>query len=66
MRKPKVKASTWPPAHLLLPDTLEGIEAGRPDTNQPLDQSPDARRARLLTSSSRRVRFWKHCDESKE
>ena len=25
------KPSRWPPAHLLLPDSIEAIEAGRPE-----------------------------------
>jgi hypothetical protein len=51
MSKSKAEPSTWPPAALALPDTVEEIEAGRPEQRRPLlppDDSKAGRLARLL------------------
>jgi len=56
MKRRKAKArANWPPAEYRLPDTLEGIEAGRPDQAELIDQTPEARRQRLLSIGGRLV-----------
>ena len=59
MKKRKRIMHPWPPAELLLPDSIEEIERGRPPKQQSLfepDDSREGRVRRLLAKRASRLR----------
>ncbi len=48
MKRKTTTAEPWPPLDMALPDTIEAIEAGRPEPPAPCDHSRAAVLQRLL------------------